>query len=208
MGKDIGPVCRFCKREGLKLFLKGERCYTDKCAFDRRNYPPGQHGQRRPKLSDYGIQLREKQKLRRIYGIREKQFKRIFSEAIREKGVTSEVLLQKLELRLDNVVYKMGLASSRNDAKQLISHRHILVNGKKVSIPSMILKVGDLISLDEKDHKLSRIQLALNLAERRPSIPWLDVDKSKLVAKVIALPKREDIQLNVQERLVVELYSK
>ena len=208
MSKYIGPKCKLCRREGMKLFLKGERCYTDKCAFDRRPYAPGQHGHTRPKFSEYGIRLREKQKVKRMYGVLEKQFRRYFEEADRMKGITGENLLQLLERRLDNVVYRMGIAVSRSDARQLVRHNHILVNGRRVNIPSYLVKVGDEIEVREKSKNLLRIQEALKLAARREPVSWLEVDKNKLKAVVKALPQRSDIDEHINEQLIVEFYSR
>lgn len=208
VAKYTGPVCRFCRREGLKLFLKGERCLSERCAFERRNYAPGQHGQHRSKLSDYGLQMREKQKVRRVYGMQEKQFRDFFRLAASKRGVTSEIFFQNLELRLDNVVYRMGFASSRQEARQVVNHRHILVNGKIVNIPSARVKVGDVVSIKEKSASNARFALASEHFSKRASLPWIEVDSSKFTGKVVALPKREDIQLDVKEHMIVELYSK
>ncbi len=209
MARYTGPSCRFCRREGLKLFLKGERCLTDRCSFDRKNYAPGMHGQkRRGKLSEFGAQLREKQKARRVYGMLEGQFRKTFDDSVRERGVTSEVFFKNLELRLDNVAYRMGFASSRNEARQVVRHNHIEVNGKKVNIPSLKLKVGDTVNVAEKSQKVNRFTLAADLFAKRASLPWIDVDHTKRMGKVIGEPKREDIHLDVKERLIVELYSK
>lgn len=201
-------VCRLCRRENIKLFLKGERCYTEKCAFDRRNYPPGQHGQSRKKTSDYGAQLREKQKVKRLYGLLENQFRSTFREADRRKGITGEVLLQLLERRLDNAVYRLGFANSRNEARQLVRHNHFLVNQSKVNIPSYLLKPGDVISVREKSKKLLRIQESLEGVARRGVPQWLELEKEQMMGSVKALPSREDITLPIQEKLIVELYSK
>jgi small subunit ribosomal protein S4 len=197
-----------CRREGLKLFLKGERCYTDKCAIERRNYPPGQHGQARPKFSEYSIQLREKQKLRRIYGILEGQFRRYFEMADRAKGVTGETLLQLLERRLDNMVYRMGFATSRSEGRQLVRHGHFAVNGRKVNIPSYLVKPGDVVAVAEKSRKVTRIQEALELAQRRGVPDWLEVAPEEYSGRVKALPTRADLTMPINEKLVVELYSK
>jgi small subunit ribosomal protein S4 len=201
-------VCRLCRRENLKLFLKGERCYTDKCAIERRNYPPGQHGQDRKKFSDYGAQLREKQKVRRLYGVLENQFRNIFKEADRRKGITGETLLSLLERRLDNAVYRLGFANSRNEARQLVRHNHFLVNQSKVNIPSYIVKPGDIIEVREKSKKIVRILEALEGVARRGVPQWLELDKEQLKGNVKALPAREEITLPIQEKLIVELYSK
>jgi len=208
LAKYNGPVCRFCRREGMKLFLKGDRCLTEKCSFDRKNYAPGQHGQRRSKLSEYGQQLREKQKVRRVYGVLEGPFRRLFKEASTKRGVTSEIFFQNLELRLDNVVYRMGLAKSRQEAKQVVRHNHVFVNGKKMNIPSARVSVGDEVSITEKSQKSSLFANTSETYSKRAALPWIDVDHDKFRGKVIALPQREDIQLNVKERLIVELYSK
>ncbi len=208
LARYTGSKCRLCRREGMKLFLKGDRCYTDKCAYERRPYPPGQHGRRRKKSSDYDIQLREKQKVRRIYGVLERQFRRYFEIAEGKKGVTGENLLRMLELRLDNVVYRLGFASSRDQARQLVTHGHFLVNGKKVDIPSIQLKVDDTISVAEKSRDIPVIKEAQETLARRECPNWLEVDPEKLVGKVKALPSREDITFTVNENLIVELYSK
>jgi small subunit ribosomal protein S4 len=201
-------VCRLCRRENLKLFLKGERCYTEKCAIDRRTYPPGQHGQARKKFSPYGAQLREKQKVKRMYGVLENQFRNIFAEADRQKGITGEVLLSLLERRLDSAVYRLGFANSRNEARQLVRHNHFLVNKAKVNIPSYLLRPGDVIELREKSKKVVRIQEALEGVGRRGIPQWLALDKEQMVGQVKAPPAREDITIPIQENLIVELYSK
>jgi len=201
-------VCRLCRRENLKLFLKGERCYTEKCAIERRNYPPGQHGQNRRKFSDYGSQLREKQKVKRLYGILENQFRNTFKEADRRKGITGEILLSLLERRLDNAVYRLGFANSRNEARQLVKHSHFLVNQTKVNIPSYLVKPGDIIQLREKSKKVVRILESLEGVARRGVPQWLELDKEQLKGSVKALPTREDITIPIQEKLIVELYSK
>jgi len=208
VARYIGAVCRSCRREGLKLFLKGERCYTDKCAIERRNYPPGEHGQARPKFSEYSIQLREKQKLRRMYGILEGQFRRYFAMADRARGVTGETLLQLLERRLDNIVYRLGFATSRAEARQLVRHGHFRVNDHKVDIPSYLVKPGDVVSVREKSRKISRIQESLELAQRRGVPDWLDVQVDTFTGVVKALPVRADLTMPINEKLVVELYSK
>ena len=208
MAKYNGPVCRLCRREGQKLFLKGERCFTDKCSYERHEYPPGRHGQRRSKLSEYGTQLREKQKVRRVYGMTEKPFRNLFDSAVREKGVSSDIFFRKLELRLDNVVYRMGFARSRQEAKQVVRHNHILVNGKRLNIPSAKLKVGDQVSLPEKSTNKGIFTESEQIYQRRPALPWIEVDHSKNVGKIISEPHRDDIGLAVKERLIVELYSK
>jgi small subunit ribosomal protein S4 len=200
--------CRLCRRENLKLFLKGERCYTEKCAYDRRNYPPGQHGQDRKKFSEYGTQLREKQKVKRMYGIMENQFRNIFKEADRQKGITGETLLALLERRLDNIVYRLGFANSRDEARQLVRHNHFLVNQSKVNIPSYLVKPGDVVELREKSKKVVRILEALEGVARRGVPQWLELDKDQMKGSVKGLPAREDITLPIQEKLIVELYSK
>jgi small subunit ribosomal protein S4 len=192
----------------MELFLKGERCYTDKCAIKRRNYPPGQHGQGRAKVSDYGVQLREKQKVRRIYGILEKQFRTYFDKADRMKGVTGENLLILLERRLDNLVYRLGFASSRIEARQLVKHGHFTLNGRKVNIPSILVKTGDVIELKEKSRKITRITDSLDGVVRRGIPQWLELDKDAFKGVLKSLPVREDITTPIQEQLIVELYSK
>ena len=208
MARHTESVCRLCRRENLKLFLKGERCYTEKCAYDRRNYPPGQHGQARKKFSDYGTQLREKQKVKRMYGILENQFRNIFKEADRQKGITGETLLSLLERRLDNIVYRFGFANSRNEARQLVRHKHFLVNQSKVNIPSYLVKPGDVIELREKSKKVVRILEALEGVARRGVPQWLELDKDLMKGSVKGLPTREDITIPIQEKLIVELFSK
>jgi len=201
-------VCRQCRREGLKLFLKGERCYTDKCAIERRSYPPGEHGQGRHKFSEYAIQLREKQKVKRMYGVLEDQFRRYFRMAARSRGVTGEILLQFLERRLDNMVYRMGFATSRAEGRQMVRHGHITVNGRKVDIPSALLKVGDVVAVREKSRKITRIQDALAQAEHRGAPDWLEVQTEAFSARVKLLPQREELTMPINEQLIVELYSK
>jgi small subunit ribosomal protein S4 len=208
VARYTGAVCRLCRREGLKLFLKGERCYTDKCAIERRNYPPGEHGQARPKFSEYSVQLREKQKLRRMYGVLEGQFRRYFQLADRAKGVTGEILLQLLERRLDNIVYRIGFATSRSEARQLVRHGHFQVNGRKVNVPSYLVRAGDTVSVRERSQKVTRIQEALELAQRRGVPDWLDVTPESYAGRVKALPVRSDLTMPINEKLVVELYSK
>jgi small subunit ribosomal protein S4 len=208
VARYTGAVCRLCRREGLKLFLKGERCYTDKCAIERRNYPPGEHGQARPKFSEYSVQLREKQKLRRMYGVLEGQFRRYFEMADRAKGVTGETLLQLLERRLDNIVYRVGFATSRSEARQLVRHGHFRVNGKKVNVPSFLVRAGDTVSVRERSQKVARIQGALELAQRRGVPDWLEVTPESFAGRVKSLPVRSDLTMPINEKLVVELYSK
>jgi small subunit ribosomal protein S4 len=204
-----GPVCRLCRRENLKLFLKGDRCYTDKCAFERRSYAPGQHGQRRGgKISDYGIQLREKQKLKRIYGVLERQFRRYYSKAERQKGITGTNLLILLERRLDNIVYRMGFASSRDQARQLARHSHFTVGGRKVNIPSYPVKVGEVIEVREKSRKIPFIVEAMETVVRREIPPWLEVDPDNFRGLIKAFPNREELTMPINEQLIVELYSK
>ncbi|SHF08612.1 SSU ribosomal protein S4P [Caldanaerobius fijiensis DSM 17918] len=206
MARYTQPVCRRCRREGMKLFLKGDKCYTDKCPVSRRAFAPGQHGQNRKKLSNYGVQLREKQKVKSIYGILETQFRRYFEEAERRKGITGENLLQMLERRLDNVVYRLGFASSRAQARQIVKHGHILVNGQKVDIPSYETKVGDVISVKEKSRQMQVIKD--NLEANRNVPDWLQLDKDNFQGTVVALPKREHIDIPIEEHYIVELYSK
>jgi len=201
-------VCRLCRRESIKLFLKGDRCYSDKCAFERREYAPGDHGQGRRKTSDYGVQLREKQKLKRIYGLLERQFRGYFHKADRQKGITGTNLLVFLEKRLDNMVFRMGFASSRTEARQLVLHSHFTVNGQKVNVPSYLVKVGDVIQVRERSRNVLRIQEAMETVARRGVPSWLELDKNDFKATVKALPAREDLTMPVQEQLVVELYSK
>ena len=208
MARYTKSVCRLCRRENLKLFLKGERCYTEKCAIDRRNYAPGQHGQGRKKFSAYGAQLREKQKVKRLYGLLENQFRNTFKEADRQKGITGEVLLALLERRLDNTVYRLGFANSRNEARQLVRHNHFLVNQSKVNIPSYLVKPGDVIELREKSKKVVRILESLEGVARRGVPQWLELDKEQMKGNVKGQPNREDITIPIQEKLIVELYSK
>jgi small subunit ribosomal protein S4 len=209
MAKYSGPVCRLCRREDTKLFLKGDRCYTDKCAYERRAYAPGQHGQaRRRKLSNYGSQLREKQKLKRMYGLAERQFRGYYQKATRMKGVAGENLLQLLERRLDNVVYRLGFASDHAEARQLVRHGHFLVNGKKVNIPSFLCNLNDNIGVCEGSKKVGRIMESLGAVDRRGVPKWLQLDKDNFQGKLVTLPSREDLTMTVREQLVVELYSK
>ncbi|RJR41838.1 MAG: 30S ribosomal protein S4 [Desulfobacteraceae bacterium] len=209
MAKYTGAVCRICRRENLKLFLKGDRCYGDKCAFERRAYAPGQHGQRRTgKMSDYHLQLREKQKVRRIYGILEKQFRRYYYRAEQQKGVTGTNLLILLETRLDNIVFRMGFASSRNQARQLVRHNHFLVNGKAVDIPSLQVRVGDTIEVKEGSRKVPALVEAMETVVRRGVPNWLEVEKESFKGVMKALPKREELAMPIQEQLIIELYSK
>ncbi|HXE80025.1 MAG TPA: 30S ribosomal protein S4 [Vicinamibacterales bacterium] len=209
MARYTGPVCRLCRREGMKLFLKGERCYTEKCAIEKRNFPPGQHGKaRRSKIAGYGIQLREKQKVKRIYGVLEDQFRRYFEAADRQRGITGETLRQLLERRLDNVVYRLGLATSRPQARQLVRHGHFLVNGKKVDIPSYSLRPGDVVSIRPGSQKNPVIAHAMEEVKGRGIPGWLSFDAATGSGRVVSLPTREQINLPVQEQLIVELYSK
>lgn len=209
MARYTGASCRQCRRERLKLFLKGDRCYTDKCAIERRAFPPGQHGQARMrKFSDYAIQLREKQKVRRMYGIMEGQFLKYYKEADRLKGVTGENLLALLEKRLDNVAYRIGLANSRCQARQIVKHDHVLVNGKRVNVPSFIVKVGDVISVREKSRKVEVIADSLEAVARRGVPSWLEVDSASFQATVKSEPERQELTMPIQEQLIVELYSK
>lgn len=208
MGRYTGPSCRQCRREGIKLYLKGERCYTPKCAIERRGYAPGQHGQVKKKLSEYGIQLREKQKAKRIYGVLENQFRIYFERATRQKGVTGENLLRLLELRLDNVVYRLGFAKSRTQARQIVRHGHIEVNGKKVTIPSYQVRAKDIIAVREKSRDLEFLKEMAELGRTRIVPDWLSVNYDTLTGEVLRVPNREDIDIPVQEHLIVELYSK
>ena len=208
MARYTGPACRLCRREGTKLFLKGERCTTGKCAIERRHTAPGQHGAANKVLREYGMQLREKQKARRYYGVLEGQFEHYFEMAEKQEGITGENLLSLLERRFDNVVYRMGMASSRKEARQLVLHAHFRLNGKKANIPSILLKVGDVISIREESRKNAKIKELLEGLASQTAPKWLEVDKDNAVAKVVALPKREDIDFPFEEQLIVELYSK
>ena len=209
MARYIGPVCRLCRREAMKLFLKGERCYTEKCAIEKRNMPPGQHTRlRKAKLVGYGLQLREKQKVKRIYGVLENQFRRYFEVADRTRGITGETLLQLLERRLDNVVYRLGLATSRAQARQLVRHGHFLINGKKVDVPSYSLKAGDAIAVRGSSAQNATIQHAMEEVKGRGIPEWLTFDAGSMTGRVTSLPTRAQINLPVQEQLIVELYSK
>ncbi|MEN3045260.1 MAG: 30S ribosomal protein S4 [Candidatus Hydrothermales bacterium] len=209
MARMIGPRCRLCRREGMQLFLKGERCFTDKCSLKRRPYPPGIHGPvKKPRLSIYGLQLREKQKAKRIYGVMEKQFKRYFEIARKMPGNTGENLLSILERRLDNVVFRLGFAISRSQARQMVSHGNVLVNGRKVDIPSYLVKEGDLIKIKEKLKDNPFLRYALQRRERSPLPDWLYFNPEKLEGKILRLPQRKDVTYPIQENLIVELYSK
>jgi small subunit ribosomal protein S4 len=208
LARYIASACRLCRRENLKMYLKGDRCYTDKCAIERRPYPPGQHGQGRVKFSGYGVQLREKQKVKRMYGLLESQFRGYFHRAAAAKGKTGERLLQELELRLDNVVFRLGFSDTRNESRQLVRHGHFTVNGRRVNIPSYRVKPGDGIEVAEKSRKMLRIQEALETVDRRGVPQWLEVDKKGLKGTVKSPPNREDLTMPIQEQLIVELYSK
>ena len=208
MARYTGPSCRLCRREATKLFLKGRKCYADKCTLTKRQYPPGQHGQARSKFSNYAQQLREKQKVKRIYGILEKQFRKYFRTAATAKGVTGEQLLQILERRLDNVVYSLNFAASRKEARQIVRHGHIRVNGRKVNIPSYLIKPDDTITLKQTEKDAKRIKATLETYKERRVPDWLSLDESTLQGKIMRLPRREDIQMPIQEHLIVELYSK
>ncbi len=208
MAKYNDSVCKLCRREGLKLFLKGDRCYTEKCAIERRAYAPGQHGQARGKSSEYGTQLREKQKVKRLYGLLERQFRLSFKKADRMKGVTGENLLLGLESRLDNMVYRLGFANSRSEARQLVLHGHFLVNGKKVNIPSYICRSGDSIEVKEKSRSVARIAQAVEAVDRRGVPTWLELDKQAFKGVVKNLPQRTELTMPINEQLIVELYSK
>ena len=209
MARYIGPVCRLCRREGMKLFLKGERCYTEKCAIEKRNLPPGQHGKaRKAKMLGYGLQLREKQKVKRTYGVLENQFRRYFEAADRQRGITGETLLQLLERRLDNAIYRLGFATSRPQARQLVKHGHFLVNGKKVDIPSYSVRQGDVITVLSRSQKNPTLEHAMEEVKGRGIPGWLTFDAAAISARVASMPTREQINLPVQEQLIVELYSK
>ena len=208
MARYTGPVCRLCRREGKKLYLKGDRCVSGKCALDRRNTAPGQHGAATKKLKEYGKQTREKQSARRYYGVLEKQFVNYYEEAARQQGMTGENLLKLLERRYDNVVYRMGMASSRKEARQLVLHGHFTINGKKANIPSILVRSGDVIAVAENFKKSEKCKALAEALETKTSPKWLEVDKANFVAKVVALPEREDIDFPFEEQLIVELYSK
>lgn len=208
MARYTAAVCKLCRREGEKLFLKGTKCLTDKCPVERRNYPPGEHGDKRSKPSGYSVQLREKQKVRRIYGILERQFRSYYEKATHRKGVTGTVLLQMLESRLDNMLYRFGFASSRSQARQLVLHRHIEVNGRLVTLPSFMLRPGDEVMIREKSKKLALIHNSLKRLKDSAQLNWIDVDKAALKGKIVVMPEREQIPVDVKEQLIVELYSK
>ena len=208
MARNTGPQCRLCRRERMALYLKGDRCYTDKCSIQRRSYPPGQHGQGRGKISEYGLQLREKQKVKRMYGVLEKQFRSYFERAERLRGVTGTNLLVLLERRLDNVVYRLGFANSRAQARQMVLHNHVLVDGQRVNIPSYLVKVGQTVQVTEKSRSSALVRDALEAAARRGCPPWLELEKEEAKGRVSMFPTREDITMPIQEHLIVELYSK
>ena len=210
MARYRGPVCRLCRREGMKLFLKGERCHTEKCAIERRNFVPGQHGKdRKAKIVGYGLQLREKQKVRRIYGVLEAQFRNTFAKAVKMKGITGENLLSTLERRLDSVIFRMGLGASRSQGRQIVRHGHINVNGRKVNIPSFIVKPGDEISVRESSKNHPTILSSRDATAHAPSPAWMDVDRENLKGRIISTPRRDElVQIPINEQLIVELYSK
>lgn len=208
MARYIGSVCKICRREGMKLFFKSERCYTDKCAFDRRSYAPGQHGQSRSKISEYALQLREKQKVKRVYGLMETQFKNTFRNADRSKGITGDNLITLLERRLDNVVYRLGFAGCRKEARMLVTHGHFLVNGRKVDIPSYRVKASDVIQVAESKKKNPKIPENIKAVERRGLPEWLSIDKDALKGSILRMPRRDDVVMPIQDQLIVELYSK
>ena len=209
MARYIDASCRLCRRERQKLFLKGTKCFTEKCPVERRGFPPGQHGQaRRPKVSEYGVQLREKQKVRRTYGLQETQFRNYFAKALSQTGRTGELLVKLLERRLDNTIYRLGLAPSRKTARQLVTHGHILINNKSVDIPSYLLKSGDTISVREKSRKLDVFHAAMKRMKDNAMLPWLSLDKATMTGTFLNIPERADIPLNADEQLIVELYSK
>ena len=209
MARYIGPVCRLCRREAMKLFLKGERCYTEKCAIEKRNFAPGQHGKsRKQKLAGYGVQLREKQKVKRIYGIAERQFRCYYYKAVRQKGVSGHLLIQMLERRLDNVVYRMGFASDHAEARQLVRHGHFTINGKKINIPSYLIRPKDIVAVRESSQKMARINEALAAVDRRGVPQWIQLDKDNFRGAIVQMPSREDVTLPIREQLIIELYSK
>lgn len=207
MSRYTGPVCKLCRREGMKLYLKGDRCYSDRCALTKRNYAPGQHGQGRQRVTEYGLQLREKQKVRRFYGIHESQMRKYFNMAEKMEGITGENLLKLLEMRFDNVVYRMGLASSRAEARQLVTHNHFTLNGENANIPSIILSVGDVIKVKEKSRKNSKFKELVE-SHNGTVVDWINMDLEKLEGTIGAEPTREELDLPVEEHLIVELYSK
>ena len=208
MARDLGPKCRICRREGMKLFLKGERCLTEKCAIERRSYPPGEHGRGRIKQSEYLLQLREKQKARRYYGLLEKQFRNYYEKAAKQQGITGEVLLRMLELRLDNVVYRLGFAGSRAQARQLVRHGHVKVNDKKVNIPSYQVEEGDVVSLGSRAAKNAQVTASVEAVKGRGVPKWLELDAAGMKGRVLSMPARDDVNFPIQEQLIVELYSK
>lgn len=208
MARHIDPVCKLCRREGMKLFLKGDRCFSQKCAIEKRNYPPGEHGQRRSKPSEYGLQLREKQKMKRIYGVLETQFRTYFEMAERQKGITGENLVRLLEQRLDNVVHRLGFAASRAQARTLVQHGHFRVNGRRVTIPSVLLRAGDVLEAQPRSRELDVIKAALEGAKKRRVPSWLALDAANFKGTVVTLPSKEEMAIPVQEQLVVALYSK
>jgi small subunit ribosomal protein S4 len=209
MARYIGPVCKLCRREGMKLFLKGERCYSEKCSYTRRPYPPGQHGQARIKLSEYAVRLREKQKVRRIYGVLERQFRDYYFDASRRKGRTGEQMLGLLESRLDNVVHRLGFAFTRSQARQIVKHNHVLVNGKRVNIPSFVLRTGDKIEIREKSRAMKEIVASLAQVEKRPQLTWLELDKNNFAGTFKGGPVRDELnEPQIREQLVVEYYSR
>jgi small subunit ribosomal protein S4 len=209
MARYIGPVCKLCRREGIKLYLKGERCYSEKCSVTRRAYPPGQHGQARIKLSEYGLRLREKQKVRRIYGMLERQFASYFEHAARMKGSTGENMLGLLERRLDNIVCRMGFASTRAEGRQLVKHNHVLINGKRLNIPSYVLRVGDKVEIREESRRIPGVLAAIAASERRPQLSWLEVDKANFAGSLKTMPVREELnEPAIREQYVVEYYSR
>jgi len=208
MGRFTGNVCKLCRREGMKLFLKGQRCFTNKCAVDKRDYPPGEHSARRSKVSEYGLQLREKQKLKRIYGVRERQFRLTFGRAERQPGNTGEALLVLLERRLDNVVLSAGFALSRNQARQLLTHGHFRVNGRRVDVSSYLVQAGDVITPHDRERTKKAVKEAVEVNRSQSVPPWLEVDRDGLVAKVVSVPRREDVLHPIKEQLIVELLSK
>ncbi|MBI3601654.1 MAG: 30S ribosomal protein S4 [Candidatus Omnitrophica bacterium] len=208
MGRDIGPDCRLCRREGEKLFLKGARCYTHKCAVARREYAPGQHGIKKGKLSNFGIQLREKQKVKRIYGVMERQFRNYFLKASSTKGVTGTTLLQLLERRLDSVIFNLGFAKSRKDARQIVSHHHVTVNGRRVNIASFLVKSNDVVEIKTDAKTLNAIKANIEITKERKVPGWFEVDAANCKAKIVRMPMREDVAYSVNEQLIVELYSR
>jgi small subunit ribosomal protein S4 len=209
MARYIGPVCKMCRREGMKLFLKGERCYTDKCSVNRRPYPPGQHGQGRVKLTEFAVRLREKQKVRRIYGVLERQFREYYFDATRRKGRTGEQMLGLIESRLDNVVHRLGFAASRNEARQLVKHNHILVNGKRVNIPSYLLRKGDKVEVRQKSREIKAVAAALAAVDRRPALSWLELDKANFAGVYKGMAVRDELnEPPIREQYIVEYYSR